>query len=196
MVDVFSRTGIMPQPVEHDLCVMFCDVRGFTTLSQEVPPALLFDKLSAQLGMQADLVFQHGGYIDNTSGDGQMAVFDGEDKATRACQCARAIMAGTVQSIETVSEHGMGIGIGINLGNALIGNIGSSEHLDYTAIGITVNVAARLCGLADPMSIIVSEPVYTAARHEHELSFSSPRQVTVRGIHEPLSVYRLVHTEL
>jgi class 3 adenylate cyclase len=192
MVDIFADTGIMPQPEEHEICVMFCDIRGFTALTQEIPPAVLFDLLSTQLGEQTELVFQHDGYIDNTSGDGQMAVFEGDDKAARACHCALAIMEKTRQHVDPDGKHAMTIGIGINLGKALIGNIGSSEHLDYSAIGVTVNVAARLCGIAEPMSIIVSEPVYAAVRQEKDLAFSEARQISVRGIQKPMLIYRLI----
>ena len=74
----------------------------------------------------------------------------------------------------------------------MIGNIGSSEHLDYSIIGPTVNLAARLCGHAQPDTIIVSNAVREAARSSNDLSFLDPREVHVRGVSEKVQIFRLV----
>jgi adenylate cyclase len=82
-------------------------------------------------------------------------------------------------------------GIGIHAGRAVIGNIGSPEHLDYSAIGSTVNLAARLCGQAQAMSIAVSKAVRDGAAGDSRLNFHSQREVVVRGIKDPVTVYTL-----
>jgi class 3 adenylate cyclase len=82
-------------------------------------------------------------------------------------------------------------GIGIHAGRAVIGNIGSPEHLDYSAIGSTVNLAARLCGQAQAMSIAVSKAVRDAATADSRLNFHSKREVVVRGIKDRVTVYTL-----
>ena len=82
-------------------------------------------------------------------------------------------------------------GIGIHAGPAIIGNIGSPERLDYSAIGSTVNLAARLCGQAEAMSIAVSKTVRDAVAQDKRLFFHSERQVPIRGIKEAVTIYSL-----
>jgi adenylate cyclase len=82
-------------------------------------------------------------------------------------------------------------GIGIHAGRAVIGNIGSPEHLDYSAIGSTVNLAARLCGQAEATSIVVSKTVRDAVAGDPRLKFDAERHVQIRGIREPITIYNL-----
>ena len=188
MVEAYSATGSLPSPEQVDVCVMFTDVRGFTALSQTLEPTTLFYKLSRHLGMQVDCVHRHGGYVDKFAGDGIMAVFDTPDRAARACHCALEIIRLTAMDQVSAYMSGMALGIGVHKGPVLIGNIGSEDHLDYSAIGATVNLAARLCGCADPMSIVVSDTVAVAASEDTGLKFVNYRKVDVRGIEEPVQV--------
>jgi adenylate cyclase len=88
-----------------------------------------------------------------------------------------------------VQTHGFGIGI--HAGRAVIGNIGSPEHLDYSAIGSAVNLAARLCGQAQAMSVVVSKAVREGVAGDSRLKFHSERHVPIRGIKETVTVYTL-----
>ncbi|MDX1519694.1 MAG: adenylate/guanylate cyclase domain-containing response regulator [Gammaproteobacteria bacterium] len=202
MVEAYALTGLLPSPELHNVCVMFTDVRGFTALSQEINLDELFEKLSRHLGMQVDMVHKYGGYIDKFGGDGLMAIFEGDDMASRACRCGLDI----VESLYLMQNQDAGltlqvtgvtlpIGIGIHLGPVLIGNIGSKEHLDYSVIGETVNLASRLCGQADAMVIDVSEEVMKAAEGDPLLNFAAPAEVTIRGVAEPVRVYKVRSTE-
>jgi adenylate cyclase len=191
VVEDHAVTGKLVEPQERLVCVLFSDVRGFTTLSQEMAPNALFRMLSRHLAMQVDCVYRLGGYVDKFGGDGIMAIFDARDGVMEACRCALEIMEST--------RHGRGddgppilpLGIGLNMGPVLIGNIGSEEHLDYSAIGETVNLAARLCGSALPMTVVVSETVVAAASADLALNFVDRRSISVRGILEPISVCSL-----
>ena len=191
VVEAYSITGALPQPEEVEVCVMFTDVRGYTALSQTLDPTTLFHKLSHHLGMQVDCVHRHGGYIDKFGGDGIMAVFDAEDRARRACRCALEIIALTKADQVESGDGVMEPGIGVHDGPALIGNIGSEHHLDYSAIGETVNLAARLCGCAAPMSVVVSETVARALDDVSDLQCTSRRFVSLRGLKDPVSVANL-----
>ena len=162
---------------------------GYTALSQTLEPTTLFYKLSRHLGMQVDCVYRHGGYIDKFGGDGIMAVFDSLDRASRACHCALEIIGLTKMDQVAIDESMLELGIGVHMGAVLIGNIGSEDHLDYSAIGATVNLAARLCGCAEPMSIVVSDAVSQSASNDPRLQFGGARQVNIRGIREPVSVH-------
>lgn len=188
VVEDHAGTGRVLEPEETEVSVLFSDVRGFTTLSQEMAPAALFRMLSRHLAMQVDCVYRHGGYVDKFGGDGIMAVFDAGDGALDACQCALEIMEATRLGRSHDGPPVLPLGIGLNMGPVLIGNIGSEDHLDYSAIGETVNLAARLCGSARPMSIVVSETVARAAAGDETLSFVEPQSIEVRGIEEPVAV--------
>lgn len=191
VVEDHAATGTLLAPQERDVCVLFSDVRGFTTLSREMAPNALFRMLSRHLAMQVDCVYRRGGYVDKFGGDGIMAIFDSDSGVMEACHCALEIMEVTRHGRSHDGPPTLPLGIGLNAGRVLIGNIGSEEHLDYSAIGDTVNLAARLCGSARPMSIIVSETVVTEASSDTGLDFVDHQSINVRGIRDPISVYSL-----
>ncbi|PYR99886.1 MAG: hypothetical protein DMG12_19370 [Acidobacteria bacterium] len=129
-----AQTGILPSPKKRDVVILFTDIRGFTALSEELDPDELFSLVSAQLGMQVHLIYEHRGYVDKFGGDGLMSVFDGEDMAIQSCLCALRIMEGahrTTGGDRRIHQ----LGIGIHMGPVVIGNIGSAEHFDYSVIG-------------------------------------------------------------
>ena len=191
VVEDYVVAGKLLEPEERLVCVLFSDVRGFTALSREMSPSALFRMLSRHLAMQVDCVYRRGGYVDKFGGDGIMAIFDGKDGVIDACHCALEIMDTTRHTRGRDGPATLPLGIGLNSGPVLIGNIGSEEHLDYSAIGETVNLAARLCGSAQPMSIVVSETVVAVARGDSRLNFLDHQTVTVRGIREPVSICSL-----
>lgn len=190
MVEAYSITGLLPSPERHEVCVMFTDVRGFTAMSQKVDLEILFEELSRHLGMQVDEVYGHGGYIDKFGGDGLMAIFDSDDMVEKACSCALNIMDNTRRNQEAGARNAFPLGIGIHLGEVLIGNIGSVEHLDYSAIGETVNIASRLCNYAEPMHIDVSSDVVNAIKSSN-FQFDEPKSITMKGFKEPMAIYNL-----
>jgi class 3 adenylate cyclase len=81
--------------------------------------------------------------------------------------------------------------MGIHKGEAMVGNLGSTEHLDYTIVGKTVNLAARLCGVADRLSIVVSQEVHDAVADDRRFGFSEGREVVMRGFELPLTIFNL-----
>lgn len=194
MVEAYSTTGLKPIPELHRVCIMFTDIRGFTSLSHQVDLETLFAGLSNHLGMQVDKVYKYGGYIDKFGGDGLMAIFDGDDMAAQACYCALEIIESSTKYMKIANQHDLPVGIGIHYGEVMIGNIGSAEHLDYSAIGETVNIAARLCGHADPMHINVSEDLIKITRTDPELQFTSPMPVKLKGLDVPMPVFQLVRS--
>ncbi len=191
IVETVSRTGTLPPPEERELAICFTDIRGFTAFSEDIEPSRLFSLVSSLLGEQVAIVHNHGGYIDKFGGDGVMAIFDGHDMVLNACLCALEILDSALVQLKKGGEGIYRFGIGIHTGRAVIGNIGSPEHLDYSAIGTTVNLAARLCGHAEAASIVVSNAVRIAVADDPRLAFHSKRSVTIRGIKEPVVVYAL-----
>ena len=195
VIEAYSTTGLIPIPELHDVCIMFTDVRGFTTLTHQVPLETLFERLSRHLGMQVEMVQKHGGYIDKFGGDGLMVIFDCDDMAKNACLCALEIINNTLENVNYSGEHQLPVGIGIHYGEVMIGNIGSTDQLDYSAVGETVNVAARLCGAALPMKVNVSEQLIKMIGEEPEFKFSSPSMISMKGINQPVPVYILLEKE-
>jgi adenylate cyclase len=184
-------TGQIPQPEERDLAICFTDIRGFTAFSEETAPAKLFALVSELLADQVDMIHDYGGYVDKFGGDGVMAIFDGPEMVIQSCMCALSILESAQLKNSLGDEEIRRFGIGIHTGRAVVGNIGSQEHLDYSAIGATVNLAARLCGQAEATSIAVSKAVRDVAAGDPRLKFHSERRVAIRGFRDPVTVYTL-----
>jgi adenylate cyclase len=191
VVSATSRTGVLPPPEERDLAILFTDLRGFTAMSEEMEPVKLFELVSRLLGHQVKLIHEFGGYVDKFGGDGVMAIFDGPEMVLQSCRCALRIVESSHRVIPEESQGMWQSGIGIHTGRVVIGNIGTPDHLDYSAIGTTVNLAARLCGQAKATSIVVSKAVRDAAIVDPHLHFHSEREADIRGIREQVTVYTL-----
>lgn len=192
MVERYTKTGILPLPEQQDVCIMFTDIRDYTSLSQKINSEEVFTILGKHLGKQVELVYQHGGYVDKFGGDGIMTVFEGDDKNERACHCAMDIIKMTQEVWDSKHEVQFNPGIGIYDGRVILGNIGSSEHLDYTVIGNTVNIAARLCEHAEPMSIVLTTSVRDGILNMQGLHFTNEHDVKIKGIDKPLTIINLI----
>jgi adenylate cyclase len=181
--DVFSR--FVPEPVvaevlknvDEDLrlggkkqvvTVLFSDVRGFTTYSESQPPEVVIEVLNRYLTMMTDVILKHGGTLVTFMGDGIMAVFgapiETEDHADRAVAAAREMAGPALDSFnewmaERGEPEGFRIGIGLNSGPVMAGNVGSERRLEYTVIGDTTNTASRIEGMTKgtPHTIYLAE---------------------------------------
>lgn len=185
----FATTQLLSPPRQEEVCVLFCDTRGMTETGSLPQPAQLFARLSRYFEAQGNLVYARGGYIDRFSSDGILAVFGGDAAATlECCLCAVDIIDMSRELTAGDGAERFGVGIGIHRGPVVTGNLGTREHLDYTIVGATVNLAARLCGIAE-QSIVVTQAVRDAAGEAPELAFGAPREVSVRGARAPVTVY-------
>src|SRR5262249_51138974 len=144
----------------------FCDIRGFTTLSEELDAGEVVAILNQVLTIVTEVVMKHRGTLDKFLGDGAMALFGAPlaygDEAARAVSAALELQARMRSYNEGAHASGrrpIELGIGLHAGEAVVGNVGSKQRLSYTAIGQCVNVAARLQGLASPGEIIASRAV-------------------------------------
>lgn len=168
----------------RDIAVLFVDIRGFTTLSECLPPVQVVEILNHYLSLVAQAVSKYEGTLDKFIGDAAMAVFnspvDLEDYEYKAvCAALDLCSNASYLSERCEKEYGKQVmfGIGIQCGEAVIGNIGCETRMDYTAIGDTVNTAARLEGIAAPGQILISgdmrqrlkERIRTAFAGDYEL---------------------------
>lgn len=151
----------------REVAVLFVDIRGFTPMSESLEPEQVVDILNSYLELTTNSIFNNGGTLDKFIGDATMAVFnapfDLDDHIFKACKTALDIVAGG-DAIESrfLEKYGksVGFGVGVNCGRAVVGNIGCSFRMDYTAIGDTVNTAARLEANAKRGQVLISEYVY------------------------------------
>jgi adenylate cyclase len=144
--------------------VLFCDIRGFTTLAEGMPPAELVRMLNAFFECMVEVVFRHRGVLDKYIGDALMAVWGAPirrpDDALRAVEAGREML----DALERFNREGLapgwprlGAGVGVNTGEAVVGTVGSSLRMEYTVMGDAVNLAARVCDLARPGQLLVTE---------------------------------------
>ncbi len=149
--------------------VLFVDVRGFTAMSESLPPETVVLILNRYLTLISDCIFKNGGTLDKFIGDAAMAFWGApipnDDPALYAARAAMDMIEGSkMLSDELDKQFGktLSFGIGINMGDAVVGNIGSQKRLDYTAIGDTVNTASRLESIAPGGVVYISRSVADA----------------------------------
>jgi adenylate cyclase len=183
----------------QEVTVLFSDIRGFTSYSEGLPPEEVVKRLNEYFAVMCEVIFRHGGTLDKYLGDGIMALFGAPLPA--ADHARRALLA-AVEMLERLGElnrawekRGEGtfqIGIGINSGPAVVGNIGSPRRLEYTAIGEAVNLASRLEGLNKEFgtSIILSEATAACLGEPPAgLSLEELGAVPVRGMARPVRIF-------
>jgi len=143
------------------MAILFSDIRGFTSYSEKRYPEEVVSMLNLFLGTQTKIIHEHDGQIDKFVGDEVVVLFDGDKKDINAVNCAVAIQS-AIKKINDSSDivQELNVGIGITCGDVVMGNIGSEDRMDYTAIGRFMNLAARLCGAAKGMDTIITKNVY------------------------------------
>lgn len=187
---------IRPGGRQMEISVLFADIRGFTTMSESLPPPEVVEVLNQYLDSMEEQVFEHEGTLDKYTGDGMMVLFgaplEQPDHAQRAIKTALAMQraAAEVSRQRGDVQWKVVYGIGITTGPAVVGHIGSKRRLDYTAIGDTVNLAARLEGIALPGTILINRATYEAVKDIALVEELEPTKV--KGKAEPIVVYRVL----
>ncbi len=178
------------------IAVLFVDIRGFTTMSESLEPEEVVEILNEYLGLTTQAIFDHGGTLDKFVGDATMAVFnapfDLDDYIFRAVATAWDMQAGADRIAEKFRKRygrSVSFGIGVNCGNAVVGNIGCDFRMDYTAIGDTVNTAARLESNAGPGQILISQDVYEAVKER--VAVTPIGEIPLKGKSNGVFVYRV-----
>ena len=183
---------------KKDLSVLFSDIRGFTSISENLSPEDLVHLLNEYLTVMTDVVFKYDGTLDKYMGDAVMAIYgaplDQHDHPTRACHSALDMMEALKKLNEKwISEEKrpMDIGIGINTGMMMVGNMGSDQRFDYTVMGDEVNLGSRLEGANKNYrtNILISESTYD--RIKGEFVCMEVDSVRVKGKTQPVRIYQL-----
>ena len=172
--------------------VLFSDVRGFTTYSESRPPEVVIEVLNRYLTMMTDVILRHGGTLVSFMGDGIMAVFGApielDDHADRALAAAREMAGPALASFnewmaERGEPEGFRIGIGLNSGPVMSGNVGSEQRLEYTVIGDTTNTASRIEGMTKgtPHTIYLAESTRSMLMGDDSGDLEHVDSLEVRG---------------
>jgi adenylate cyclase len=197
VVDNLSKTGDFELHLggeKRDVAVLFVDIRGFTPLSEGLEPEKVVAILNEYLKLTTTSILRHKGTLDKFIGDATMAVFnapfDQEDYIYEAVAAAWDIKAGSQELGDRLfKEFGkkVGFGVGVNCGEAVVGNIGCDFRMDYTAIGDTVNTAARLESNAKAEQILISEDVYE--RLKDRIKATPVGEIPLKGKSNKIMVY-------
>lgn len=202
VVDELGKSGnyrIELGGCDREVAVLFVDIRGFTAMSEGLSPEKTVGILNRYLGMVTEAVFKNDGTLDKFIGDAVMAVYnaplDVEDYACKAVRTGLDIVA-AVDSInaELKKEYGIEIacGVGVHSGRAVVGNIGCSYRMDYTAIGDTVNVAERLESIAKGGQVLISRDLYEQVKDRYNAVFVGSQ--SLKGRQEGMDVFLVEET--
>ncbi len=174
--------------------VLFADVRGFTAYSETREPEAIVEDLNEYFGIATKHILEHGGYVDKFIGDAVMGVFclpiPQNDHAERAVRAAIAMQQELQQGAGSKNVLLTKIGIGINSGVLVSGNLGSDIKMEYTVIGDNVNIASRVLAVAESGKIIITDPTFALTQHLISVAPLPPQRV--KGKSEPLGVFEVL----
>ncbi|HUW70391.1 MAG TPA: adenylate/guanylate cyclase domain-containing protein [bacterium] len=184
-----------PMTELRELAFLFTDIRGFTTICEGLSPENVVSMLNHYLDLQTSAIIANGGDVDKFVGDEIMASFDGPDKEIRACRAGMDIRKAMAEAqAKARSESGaiISIGIGINSGPVVFGSVGARDRMDFTSIGDTVNLAARLEGANKTYG---TKSLITEAVYEQVKDMFLCREIdlmTVKGKRVPVRIFELL----
>jgi class 3 adenylate cyclase len=184
-----------PTTERKDLTFLFTDIRGFTSISESMTPDKVVEMLNYYLDLQTSVIHANNGEIDKFVGDEIMAMFEGPKRDVNACRASleiRKAMAKEKERAETSEGNVISIGIGINSGPVVFGSMGAKERMDFTSIGDTVNLAARLEGTNKEYGTktLVTEAVYEKVKDS--LLCREIDLVTVKGKTKPVRIFEVL----
>jgi class 3 adenylate cyclase len=199
MIEAAARAGgVQRAHAELVRATVFeSDIRGFTKLSQTLRPEAVVGMLNDYIRVQAEIIEAAGGSIDKFMGDAVLAIFQGESMERRALECAIAIQ----DAVSRMNDAGafavpIHIGIGITVGELVMGNMGSDTRMEHTVIGSTVNLAARLCSAAGPSEIVIAQDLKDALGDTAGFRLGAPEELSVKGFDRPIRCYRASATTI
>ncbi|MCL2016181.1 MAG: adenylate/guanylate cyclase domain-containing protein [Defluviitaleaceae bacterium] len=183
-----------------DIAIVFVDVRGFTSLTESMRdnPEIIVESLNSYLELTSSAILNNGGSVDKFVGDATMGLFNGfvplDDYVFKAVKSAWDMATGSTSLNAIIKERNgldLGFGIGVHCGEAIVGNLGPSFRKDYTAIGDSVNTAARLEGQAQRSQIIISADVYERVKDRVTADYIG--EVALKGKTETVNIYSVTN---
>ncbi|MBW2004508.1 MAG: HAMP domain-containing protein [Deltaproteobacteria bacterium] len=183
---------------EVEATVLFVDIRGFMTLSEDKEPESIVELLNDYFTRVTDAVIKHGGHVNKFAGDEAMAVFGAPvhnpqhaEAAVRAALDIQAAISGLDRE-KPIGDIAIQVGIGINSGVMVAGNLGSEKRMEYTVIGDDVNVASRLTSLAKPGEILISGKTYELIKDKDCLNLEKKGKTLIRGRKMKIGIFKVL----
>jgi class 3 adenylate cyclase len=190
-----ERGDISLAPAKRDITILFSDIRNFTSKCEELEPEKIVEYLNEYFTHMVEVIFSHGGTVNKFVGDMIVAMFGAPstlvDSERRAIETAIEMQNRIKQIPVPWIRNNFITGIGISSGEVIVGNVGSPQHMDYTAIGDKVNIASRLQSIAKGEQILVSRSIYDATKHLFE--FKEIGKVKVKGKKEAIEVFEVIY---
>ena len=172
--------------------IMETDIRGFTALSEHLSPSQTIQLVNEYIEIQANIIIEFDGSIDKYMGDAVLVIFEGEEKEQRALDCGMRIQKAINKlNIERNDQFLVEIGIGISLGEVVLGNMGCEQRMEHTMIGSTVNLAARLCSAARRGEIILQKELAEKISLSHTIE-----SLELKGFSKAVSILRYTKEEI
>jgi class 3 adenylate cyclase len=176
-----------------DMTFLFSDIRNFTSMSETKKPAEVVEIINFYLNIQSEIINKYGGDIDKFVGDEIMASFYGENSIQRAIEASIEIQETLKEKNLSRTKKGLSIcsvGIGVNHGEVIVGNVGSKDRMDFTSIGTTVNLAARLCSHAKSGEVLITEE--TMKQSSKKIKSKTIEPIKAKGISKEVEVRSII----
>ncbi|HEY9710061.1 MAG TPA: adenylate/guanylate cyclase domain-containing protein [Oculatellaceae cyanobacterium] len=190
-----AKEGISLAPAKKDITILFSDIRNFTTKCEELAPEAIVEYLNEYFTHMVEVIFSNGGTVNKFVGDMIVAMFGAPSKLVNSEQRAIETAIEMQNRIKAIPvpwiRQNFITGIGINSGEVVVGNVGSPQHMDYTAIGDKVNIASRLQSMAKGEQILVSRRIYETTQNIFE--FKEVGLVQVKGKKKPIEVFEVIY---
>jgi len=203
---VLAGGGEFGAPTECDVVVLFADLRGYTALTEGIAPGVLVEQvLNRYFTAMTDVFYRYAGTIDKFLGDGILGVFgtpiahaDDVQRSLAAAVDLQRAFADLRRSWQADLGLEIGMGVGMGYGSAIVGNIGSTQRLDYTLVGDVVNTASRLGSLAGAGQILVSHRLIDALPPDWPMLWPlrAMDRVLLKGKQEPHLIYEIEYAEV
>ncbi len=180
----------------REVSVLFCDIRGFSALTQNMPPQQIVALLNEHMTALTRVVYEHDGVVDKYVGDMVMALFGAPksygDDTFNAVRCA-AQMINVRAKLNETSVHQVTIGVSVVTGEVVAGCMGSLDRVNYTVLGDRVNLGSRLCQQADRMELIIDDN--TRTRLGDRIRVETLPEMKLKGIDEAVHAYRVIEVK-
>jgi class 3 adenylate cyclase len=181
----------------REVTVLFCDVRGFTPVAERLDPEAVVLLLNEFYNLMIETTFKHDGTLDKFLGDGVMCIFGAPiarpDHAMQAVRTALDMQAGIAELSARFTREGrppIAVGIGVSAGEVVAGTVGSEDRMEYTAIGDSVNVAARLESIAKPGQVLISQRTFEMV--DDRVQAKARGAIKVKGKEDEVEVYEVM----
>lgn len=174
--------------------VLFSDIRGYTEFAERVSPEVVIEALNQYFEAQTAIVETHNGDVDKFIGDALVAVFEGDDMERRAITCAVQIIDAIAELLERFPKYNLHVGIGVASGEVVMGAMGAKSRMDYTVLGWTVNLSARLCSMAAPDQVLIDAATHQAGQHMSGIRIETLEAIALKGYSDPVPTFGVKRT--